>query len=299
MGHRSGTVAVVGRPNVGKSTIINALVGQKVSIISDKPQTTRNRLLGIATDPDWQIVFVDTPGIHKPKHRLGRALNDVAKQSMSGVDALLMVVDISRAPGPGDRMIADWTLQSDGEIGITPRRILCLNKMDLLKAKDVEARYESYQAMFQPDEIMMTSCTRVQNLDLLTGLLVASLPEGEPLYDDDSVTDQSVQFLAAEMVREKLLHATREELPHAISTYVESWEEEDGLVDISVVILVERDSQKAIVIGKKGQMLKKVGSLARIEIEEMIDCKVFLSLFVKVRTDWRQNPRILKELGYL
>ena len=299
MGHKAGTVAVVGKPNVGKSTIINALVGQKVSIISDKPQTTRNRVLGIATDQDWQIVFVDTPGIHKPKHRLGQALNDVAKQSMSGVDALLIVVDISRAPSPADRMIADWTLQSDGELGTMPRRILCLNKMDLLKPKDVEARYELYQQMFQPDELMMTSCTRVQNLDLLTGLLVASLPEGEPLYDDDSVTDQSVRFLAAEMVREKLLHATREELPHAISTYVESWDEEDGLVDISVVILVERDGQKAIVIGKKGKMLKEIGTLARLEIEEMIDSKVFLSLFVKVRADWRQNPRILKELGYL
>ena len=297
MTFRSGVVAVIGKPNVGKSTLVNAVVGQKVSIVSDKAQTTRRRIRGIATTDEWQISFVDTPGYHAPHHRLGRTLNDVARQSIQDVDILLVMVDGSKSPDDADRTLAAM-LRDTAMIGDSARApvILCMNKMDLLEAKYVETNYEAYVKLFPADESMMTSCTRSHNVDLLVGLLVDRLPEGPPHFDPDMVTDMPMRFMAAELVREKALHLTRQEVPHAIATYVEDWDEDEDLLHISAVILVERNSQKGILIGKKGRMLTEIGTKARKEIEEMVGKKVFLELFVKVGEEWRQSPRMLREL---
>lgn len=296
--YRSGIVAVVGKPNVGKSTLVNLVVGQKVSIVSDKAQTTRRRLLGIATRGDSQIVFVDTPGIHRAHHELGKALNETARTSVSGVDLVLIVVDSSRMPSKEDRDAAKL-LKEAGLWGDGTPVLLCMNKMDILKAADVERNYEAYRELFPTEEWMMTSFTKEQNVDKLIEQIVAHLPEGEPLYPEEMVTDQSVRSMAAEFIREKALHLTRQEVPHALATYIEDWEETDRFARISAVILVERDSHKGIIIGKSGSMLKKIGTLAREEIQELLEKKVHLELFVKVRDDWRSSMRILQELEYL
>ncbi|MCW5937955.1 MAG: GTPase Era [Fimbriimonadaceae bacterium] len=318
---RAGLVAVVGKPNVGKSSLVNAVVGQKVSIVSDKAQTTRRRILGIASRPDWQIVFADTPGLHKPQHRLGAMLNETMRQSLSDVDLVLVMVDASRMPGKDDRTLAEMVASSQGA-GAGPPLVLCLNKMDLLKAADVQSHYDAYAALFPTEHIMLTSVTREQNVDRLVELLVSLLPEGTPLYDPDEVTDQPMRELAAELVREKILRLTRQEVPHAVHVYVEEWDDSgdpspeapepprpsggegvggeggpEGTVHISMVVLVETEGQKAIVIGRGGQMLKKIGTEARMEIEEMLERHVFLQLFVKVRSQWRDNLRMLGELG--
>lgn len=297
MSFRSGVVAVVGRPNVGKSTLVNTVVGQKVSIVSDKAQTTRRRIMAVATTLDWQIVFVDTPGVHQPHHKLGKALNETAKRSVQDVDLILIMVDGSKPPNKDDQNLAN--MLRDTGVADPARTVLCLNKMDLLKASDVQERYDAYSAIFPASETMMTSLTKKQNVDLLVGLLVSRLPEGPPHYDADTITDQPMRVLAAELVREKALKATREEVPHALATYVEDWSEDDDLVHISVVLLVEREGQKKILIGKKGAQLGAIGKEARLEIQELLGKKVFLELFVKVREDWRQNPRILQELELL
>lgn len=298
--HKAGVIAVLGKPNVGKSTLVNRLVGQKVSIVSAKPQTTRKRVLGIASEPEYQIVFVDTPGIHKPKHKLGAAINEQARQALHDIDCVLVVVDVAKMPGDADDRVAK-ALSQAGYLGESSNKkvILCMNKMDQLKPENVERHYEAYKSLFETELTVMTSMTRGHNVDILLGLILENLPENPSFYPDDSYTDQPERFLAAELVREKALHVTKEEIPHSIATYVESWEEEPHLTSIQVVILVERDGQKAIVIGKKGSMAKKIGTEARLEIEEMLGKKVFLEIFVKVRADWRQNPRILRELDLL
>lgn len=300
MNYRSGVVALVGKPNVGKSTLVNTLVGQKVSIVSNKAQTTRKRALGILTTPDWQIVLVDTPGVHSPVHRLGKALVETAKQSVADVDVLVVVVDASQPPNRDDEKLA---LQLRDEwFSENPKRkhtVLCLNKMDLLRAQNVQENYEKYVKLFPVEETLMTSMTKRQNIDILLGVIVRHLPEGPPHYDDESYTDQSVRTMAAELVREKALAKTRQEVPHAIATYVESWEETPKITNVSMVILVEKEGQKAILIGKKGAMLREIGTESRAEIEKLIGKKVFLEMYVKVREDWRQNPRILQELDYL
>lgn len=297
MSHKAGIVAVVGKPNVGKSTLVNLVVGHKVSIVSDKVQTTRRRVLGIATHPEWQIVFVDTPGLHKPLHKLGASLNEAARQSVHGVDVVLAVVDGSRMPGKEDEAVADMVRNAD-PAGKTPV-VVCMNKMDRLKAEDVERNYAAYSKLFGTEQLAMTCLTKRQNSDLLVGELLNRLPEGENLYPDDEFTDQPLRFLVAEIVREKGLHKTMREVPHSIATFVESWEESATLVRIGVTLMVERDGQKAILIGKKGAMLKEIGTAARTEIEELTGKKVFLELFVKVREDWRQSANWLKELDYL
>ncbi len=297
--YRAGVIAVLGQPNVGKSTIVNAIVGQKVSIVSDKPQTTRRRLMGIATRPEWQMVFVDTPGVHKPHNQLGRILNETARRSVEDVDAVLVVVDASRPPSPDDASIARM-LESEGYLGESGKRpvVLCMNKMDLLKAVNVQPNWDAYTAMFKTDTVMLTSFTKKQNIDKLLDILVERLPAGPPLYPEDEVTDQPMRWLAGELIREKALRLTREEVPHALAVLVEEWQEEEDrdLVRISAVFYVERDGQKAILIGKQGAMLKRIGTEARLEIEDLIGKKVFLELFVKVKTDWRENPRILHDL---
>lgn len=301
--HKAGVVAVVGKPNVGKSTIINHIVGHKVSIVSDKAQTTRRRVLGIATQPDYQIVFVDTPGIHKPHTKLGSALNQSARSSMFDVDVVLVVVDISRPPTPEDINVA--TILQEAGFLTEPQQdrktpvLLCLNKMDKLKAELVEKYFEEFTKLFKTEESVMTSFSRKQNDDILINEIVRRLPENPDYYPEDTYTDQPLRFLAAELVREKALRLTKEEVPHAVATLVQEWDETDNDLDVTVDIIVEREGQKGILIGKKGAMLKQIGTEARLELEDVLGKKVFLRLFVKVRPDWRQNPRLLKELEYL
>jgi GTPase len=294
-GFRSGTVALLGKPNVGKSTLLNWMVGQKVSIVSNKPQTTRKRVTGIANGPGYQILFIDTPGIHDPHHQLGRAMVDQARSAVSDVDLVVYVADGAHHPGEMDTQIAYLIKNSFEKPG---RVILCLNKMDLLKAEDVQRNVEAYTALLGAEEYMLTTATRGQNVDKLVEMIVAKLPEGVPRFGEDEYTDQSSRFMAAELIREKILVATRQEVPHSVAVRVDEWEVERDLINISATILVEKTSQRAILIGKQGQFLKDVGTKARIEIEKLVGSKVFLALHVKVEEGWRMSPRLLQELEY-
>lgn len=299
MAFRAGIVALIGKPNVGKSTLVNAIVGQKVSIVSNKPQTTRRRVLGIAQGEGYQIAFIDTPGIHEPHTTLGRAMVEAARASLGDVDLVVFVADGSSRPGEMDKQIAQSLrvgLEERPE-GATPI-LLCMNKMDLLKAENVQPNVEAYCKLLGTDDYMMTTATQGINLDKLMAMILERLPEGEPLYPEDEYTDQSSRFLVSEIIREKILQATRQEVPHATAVVVDSWEEEPELTRITASIIVEKQGQKAILIGSKGEFLKMVGQKARLEVEEMLGKRVFLQLFVKVREDWRQNPRMLHELEY-
>ena len=290
----SGHVALVGKPNVGKSTLLNRIVGQKVSIVSNKPQTTRRKAIGIANGEGWQIAFVDTPGIHEPHNRLGRGMVEQARAGLMDVDVAVYVADGSHHPGDMDKQIADMLKMNMP--GQTP--ILCLNKMDLLKADKVERNVSAYCALFDTEQYMMTTATRGDNVDELVKVIVARLPERAPQYDEDEFTDQSSRFLAAELVREKILHATREEVPHSVAVLVDAWDEDEEPLRIEASILVEKASQRGILIGKGGQFLKEIGTKAREDIEKVLGQKVFLALHVKVAEGWRQNPRLLAELEY-
>jgi GTP-binding protein Era len=294
MGHRAGIVAVVGRPNVGKSSLLNAVVGRKVSIVSDKPQTTRRRVLGIVTRDEWQIAFADTPGIHAPRHRLGAGLNQAAYETTSGVDALMFVVDVSHMPTKTDKEIAARLAAGRGG---TPL-LLVMNKMDLLKADRVEAHYEAFVALCSPTETVMTSVRKGHGIAELERLAAGLLPESERLYPPDWTGDMEARTWAEELLREKILERTREEVPHSVAVMAETFEVEDGLTRVGLVVLVETQGQKAILIGKGGSMLKEVGTAARKEMEASFGTKVFLETFVKVSPDWRQSERILRELGH-
>lgn len=299
MSFRTGTVALVGKPNVGKSTLLNAIVGQKVSIVSNKAQTTRRRILGIATAESYQIIFIDTPGIHEPHTQLQKSMVEHARAAMADVDLILFVVDGSRHPGEDDKAIAKLVSQSVPE-GQTVPVVLCMNKMDQLKAENVQAFLEAYTKLAGTEEYMMTTATQGINVEKLVEILVQHLPEGEPLYPEDEFTDQSSRFLVGELVREKILNATRQEVPHATAVLVDEWAEDEntGLLHIGANIFVEKASQRGILIGKQGQFLKKIGTDARKEIEALLGRQVFLQLNVKVREDWRMNPRMLQELEY-
>lgn len=292
----AGTVALIGKPNVGKSTLMNAIIGQKVSIVSDKPQTTRRRVLGIANGPGYQIAFLDTPGVHEPHTRLGRAMVEHARSAMADIDLILFVGDASRHPGEMDKQISDWIKESR-RVRPVPL-VLCLNKMDLLKADDVQRNVEAFEAMFEPDDYMLTTANRGHNIPKLVAELVERLPRHAPLYGEDELTDQSSRFLAAELVREKILIATRQEVPHSVAVLVDDWEEEPGLTRIAATIMVEKTSQRGILIGKQGQFLKAIGTHARQEIEDLLGTKVHLELHVRVEEGWRMNPRLLHELEY-
>lgn len=297
MAFQSGIVAVVGKPNAGKSTLMNYLVGQKVAIVSNKPQTTRKALLGVANSPSSQIVFYDTPGIHQPHSTLGRAMVDSAVQSLSSADAILFVVDVSKPPSDEDkhvvRMLRDFGLE---------RVVVALNKMDRLRPEYVQAHYDAYTQLTEPAEVMMISALTGDNVDKVLQLLLRLLPEGPPIYDDpEFYTDQTVRDMAAELIREQVLHNTREEIPHSVAVHIDNWEEPEfgteGVTRISASIIVERESQKPILIGKGGSMLKKVGTAARSQIERLLGSHIFLELFVKVREHWRDSPVRLKEFG--
>lgn len=290
---RSGLVAVVGRPNTGKSTLVNALVGQKVSIVSDHPQTTRGRIRGVVGGEGFQVVLTDTPGFHKPRTLLGRRLNEMVGESTSDVDAIVQVVDAAAGVGRGDAFVAARQ--------VTPHRVLkvcAVNKIDRLSKAAVLPQLEAAAALAEFDHLVPVSARTGVGVPELLSLLVEAMPEGPFLYPEGDATDQPLERRVAEIVREKALAATREEVPHSIATEVEELERENGLVRIHCLILVERDSQKGIVIGKGGEMLKGIGTRARQELEGLLGEKVYLELRVKVLRDWQRDPKALERLGY-
>lgn len=289
---RSGFVAVIGRPNAGKSTLLNTLLGQKVLIISDKPQTTRNRIQCILTEERGQVIFFDTPGIHKPQHQLGEYMVTAAKSTLRGVDFAVYVVDASVPLGSGD----EYVLEIIKESGLPC--ILALNKIDLLSKEQTLLKIAEFSKLADFKEIIPISALNADNTVKLLDLIFAALPPGPLYYPEDEVTDQPERFVVAELIREKLLQLTREEVPHSLAVIVEQMQEKKSLIKIGAVILVERDSQKGIVIGKNGNLLKEVGRLTREEIEKLLGSKVFLEIWVKVRKDWRNQQAHLKELGY-
>lgn len=291
-----GYVALVGKPNVGKSTLLNTIVGQKVSIVSNKPQTTRRRVVGIANGEGYQVAFIDTPGIHEAHTQLGRQMVEQARMALADIDLLVYVADGAHHPGEMDREIAKIVKEAELKVPI----LLCMNKMDQLKAEDVVRNVEAYCELLgiTDDLMMMTTATRGHNVDKLMELIVERLPEAPPAYEEDEYTDQSSRFLAAELVREKILTATRQEIPHSVAVMIDGWEDEGKLSRINATILVEKASQRGILIGKQGQFLKSIGESARLEIEEFLGHKVFLQLHVKVSEGWRMNPRVLHELEY-
>ena len=288
---RSGFVAVVGRPNVGKSTLVNRLVGRKVAIVSDKPQTTRNRILAVVHRPAGQIVLFDTPGIHKPRHALNRRMVDVAMKTFSQADLVLWLSDVTQSYGPGERHVRLALARSRVPI------MLGLNKIDALPKPAILPAIDQYRNLLPFVEIIPLSALSGENVDLLTERLLAHLPEGERLYPEDFLTDQPERFFVAEMIREQVLRATRDELPYSTGVMVESLKDDPDLVRIEASILVERESQKGILIGKGGARLKAVGTAARQGLEAFFGTRVYLGLFVKVRRAWRENPSFLEQMG--
>ena len=292
-GYRSGFVSVVGRPNVGKSTLLNAFMGRKIAITSAKPQTTRNAIRGILTGEAWQIIFVDTPGLHKPKTLLGERLNDVVRRTLSEVDAIVFVLDALSPSGTGDEFVAREVLRTG-----TPA-ICVVNKMDAAGPVKMAPQLQAAASLGDWREIVPVSAKQGTNVPMLQEMLVGLLPEGPQFYPEDAVTDQPRELLLAEIIREKALSLLHEEVPHSIATSVESVSERpDGIVDVEATVYVERDSQKGIVIGKGGAMLKEIGTRARSELEWLLGGKVFLRLQVKVAKDWQRNPKHLQRLGY-
>jgi len=293
---RSGFIAIIGRPNVGKSTLVNALLGQKIAAVSPKPQTTRKRQLGILTTDTAQLVFVDTPGIHTPRHKLGEFLNQEAQESLEGVDVILWLVDVSVNPTEEDRQIASL-------LGRTPRRtplVLAANKIDLIQPPALIPHLEAYQKLVQREpHVISISATENRHLDELRDLLISLSPVRPPEYDEEQVTDSYERDIAADLIREACLHRLREEVPHGVGVRIDEFaERENGMLYIAATVFVERESQKGIVIGEGGKMLKQIGSSARKEIEEMGGRPVFLELRVKVLKDWRNNEDMLRRLGY-
>lgn len=291
---KSGFVAFVGRPNAGKSTLLNQMVGQKVAIMSDKPQTTRNKILGVLTNEDAQVIFLDTPGIHKPKDRLGDKMNEAAITSLREVDIICYLVDATMEFGGGEAYIIEKLA------GVKTPVFLLLNKVDLLENKDaLLPLMDLYQAKYQFTEIIPISALKGQNTDALMKILKKYLPDGPQFYPDDTVTDQPERMIIAELIREKVLLNTREEIPHTIAVDVEMIQERNnGTVYVGATIVTERDSQKGILIGKQGTMLKKIGQEARKDIENLLGSKIFLELWVKVKKDWRNRMNLIREFGY-
>jgi GTPase len=289
---KSGFVSFVGRPNTGKSTLLNRIVGHKVAIVSDKPQTTRSRILGVKNYPEGQVVFVDTPGVHKPTHRMNVRMVDIAIESMREVDVLCLVVDVSVKSGPGDRYVLN--LLKDVK---TPT-ILALNKVDLIAKPKLLPMIDHYQREHAFAEIVPLSAADGTNVDVLEKLFLQHLPEGEPLYPADYVTDQPERFFIGEIVREQVLQLTRDELPFSTAVVVDRIERApDGITNVYCTILVDRESQKPIVIGRAGAMIKQIGTAARAELERYLETRVFLDLHVKVKSEWRDDERVLDEMG--
>lgn len=290
---KSGFIAIIGRPNVGKSTLLNRFVGQKIAIMSDKAQTTRNRIQGVVTDKESQIVFIDTPGIHKPKHALGDFMVGAAYSSLKGADGILVVVNASEKIGPGDRLVIERASRSN-----VPK-FLVINKIDLVSPDDLLPIIDSFRQEYEFDQIYPISATEGNNVDELLKGIKEILPEGPQYYPEDQIMDHPERFVVQEFIREKILELTREEIPHSVAVQVESMQRnEDDKVEISALIIVERDSQKGIIIGNKGKMIKQIGQRARRDIEELLDDKVYLDLYVKVQKGWRNRINHLNDFGY-
>ncbi len=289
---KSGFIAIVGRPNTGKSTLLNNLLNTKVAIVSDKPGTTRHSIHGVYHEDDYQIVFVDTPGIHKPKHQLGELLNKTAYQSLNEVDAVLFITDASQTLGKGDQLIIDILKQKNKPM------ILLLNKIDKITKEEVLLKITEYEALADFAEIIPISGLKKDNTDKIIPVLKKYLTDTIPYYEKEQVTNRSHEFMISEIIREKVLNLTEEEIPHAVTCLVENIKKQKEILIISALIIVDRDSLKKIIIGKKGGMIKKIGTLAREEIELLVNQKVFLELHVKVVKKWREKESYIKEFGY-
>ncbi len=291
--YRSGFAAIVGMPNVGKSTLLNAAVGQKIAIISDKPQTTRNKILAVYTDEDSQIVFTDTPGIHTPRNKLGELMVKSAKDSMRDVDVLIMTVDATRPVHNAERNIAEAVKSMD-----VPS-ILVINKVDLVKKDNLLPVIAEYSALHEFDAVIPVSAKHKDGIKLVIKEIKKLLPEGPQYYYEDMVTDQPEKQIAAEIIREKMLWLLDKEVPHGIAIEIEKMKEKEKITEINAVIYCEKDTHKGIIIGKNGEMLKNIGALARGDIEKMLDKKVYLELWVRVKKDWRNSNYLLKNFGFV
>lgn len=292
--YKSGFVAIIGRPNVGKSTLMNHLIGQKIAITSRKAQTTRNKIQTVYTCERGQIVFLDTPGIHKAKNKLGEYMVNVASRTFKDADVILWLVEPGTQVGPGDRHIAEQLKNCKLPV------ILVINKVDTVKKEEVAGFIETYRKLIDFADIVPASALRAQNLDTVIDCIFKYLPYGPQFYDEDTITDQPQRQIVAELIREKALRTLDEEIPHGIAVTIDTMKERpDGrIVDVEATIICERDSHKGIIIGKQGAMLKKIGSAARFEIERMLEQKVNLKLWVKVKKDWRDSDYLIKNFGY-
>lgn len=291
---KSGFVAIIGRPNVGKSTLMNHLIGQKIAITSKKPQTTRNKIQTVYTCEDGQIIFLDTPGIHKAKNKLGEYMVNVAEQTLKDVDEILWLVEPTTYIGAGEKHIAEQLQKTSLPV------ILVINKVDTVKKEDILQVIDNYRKLYDFAEIIPASALRGQNTKDIVNSLFKYMPYGPMFYDEDTVTDQPQRQIVAEIIREKALHALDEEIPHGIAVTIEKMRErkDQHIVDIEATIICERDSHKGIIIGKQGSMLKKIGSNARFEIEKMLEERVNLKIWVKVKKDWRDSDTLMKNFGY-
>ena len=290
--HKSGFAALIGRPNVGKSTLMNCLIGQKIAITSKKPQTTRNRIQTVYNSEEGQIVFVDTPGIHKAKNKLGDYMVNVAEHSLREVDVILWLVEPTDYIGAGEQHIIEQLKKVKAPI------ILVMNKIDTVKKEELLQYIDAYRKQIDFAEVVPVSALKADNTDVLIEQIMKYLPYGPAFYDEDTITDQPVRQIVAELIREKVLRCINEEIPHGVAVTIESMKYRKKIVDINATIICERDSHKGIIIGKGGAMLKKVGSLARPEIEEMLENQANLQLWVKVKKDWRDSDFMIKNFGY-
>lgn len=289
---RSGYVSIIGQPNVGKSTLLNSILGEKIAIVAPKPQTTRNKIVGVKTIPDAQIIFIDTPGIHRPRHKLGETMVRTATDALNDVDIVLFMVE-PHEPEKGDRAVITLLNKINSPV------FLLINKIDTVKKQDILPVINHFKEIYPFKEIIPVSALKRDGISLLLKRICEYLPSGPRYYPDDLITDQLERFMVSEIIREKIIGMTEEELPYSVAVEVLQWNErEDGLISVSCNIYVEREGQKAIIIGKKGSMLKSIGTAARVDIERVLHAKVFLELWVKIKKNWRNDDQLLRELGY-
>ncbi len=292
-GYKSGFVSIIGRPNVGKSTFLNRIIGQKIAIMSEKPQTTRNKIQGVYTENDSQVIFIDTPGIHKPKHKLGDFMVKMAQTTLKEVDIVLFMVNAVEGFGRGEEFIIEKLKETKQPV------FLVINKIDQVHPEQLLELIDQYRKLHDFAEIVPISALDGNNVEALIGTIKKYLPEGPQYYPDNQVTDHPERFIIAELIREKVLHLTREEVPHSVAVVIDAIQKrEGGAVYINATIVVERPSQKGIIIGKQGKMLKEVGKRARFDIEALLGSKVFLEVWVKVQKDWRNKMSQLRDLGF-